>query len=411
MNRSPRWIPMDRIRRTLVALSGALALLASAGAAPASSEPSDSRLEEVRRALEAKENRLEAAQEESRDVRGQLASAQQRRMALTAEVRSVQDTLADARADLAAAEAELDLAQAELQRWTSKLERARGDLLDQQTALNERAALAYRLGPGGYLEVLLGARDLASLAERSTYLEKVLTVEADLLEGVRVARTLVGDRQDRVAGYEERVTVRVERVRERAEEIAALKAERSSLLAEVDLEAEFHAETLDSLSEAREKYEQAVAELEAESARLTGVIQGSGSSGSGQYGGELFWPTSGPIVSGFGYRTHPVYGTTRFHSGVDIDGACGQPIFAAENGTVISAGYNGGYGNATVIDHGDGLSTLYGHQSSLGVSSGQSVNRGQQIGLVGTTGLSTGCHLHFEVRVNGEPVDPVPYLT
>lgn len=402
---------MDRIRRTLVALSGALALLASAGAAPASSEPSDSRLEEVRRALEAKENRLEAAQEESRDVRGQLASAQQRRMALTAEVRSVQDTLAGARADLAAAEAELDLAQAELQRWTSKLERARGDLLDQQTALNERAALAYRLGPGGYLEVLLGARDLASLAERSTYLEKVLTVEADLLEGVRVARALVGDRQDRVAGYEERVTVRVERVRERAEEIAALKAERSSLLAEVDLEAEFHAETLDSLSEAREKYEQAVAELEAESARLTGVIQGSGSSGSGQYGGELFWPTSGPIVSGFGYRTHPVYGTTRFHSGVDIDGACGQPIFAAENGTVISAGYNGGYGNATVIDHGDGLSTLYGHQSSLGVSSGQSVNRGQQIGLVGTTGLSTGCHLHFEVRVNGEPVDPVPYLT
>jgi murein DD-endopeptidase MepM/ murein hydrolase activator NlpD len=402
---------MDRIRRTLVALSGALALLASAGAAPASSEPSDSRLEEVRRELEAKENRLEAAQEESRDVRGQLASAQERRMALTAEVRSLQDTLAGARADLAAAEAELDLAQAELQRWTSKLERAREDLLDQQAALDERAALAYRLGPGGYLEVLLGARDLASLAEQSTYLEKVLTVESDLLQGVRVARGLVGDRQDRVAGYEERVTVRVERVRERAEEIAALKAERSSLLAEVDLEAEFHAETLDSLGGAREKYEQAVAELEAESARLTGVIQGSGSSGSGQYGGELFWPTSGPIVSGFGYRTHPVYGTTRFHSGVDIDGACGQAIFAAENGTVISAAYNGGYGNATVIDHGDGLSTLYGHQSTLGVSSGQSVNRGQGIGLVGTTGLSTGCHLHFEVRVNGEPVDPVPYLT
>jgi murein DD-endopeptidase MepM/ murein hydrolase activator NlpD len=402
---------MDRIRRTLVALIGALALLASAGAAPASSEPPDSRLEEVRRELEAKENRLEATQEESRDVRGQLASAQQRRMALAAEVRSLQDTLAGARADLAAAEAELDLAQAELQRWTSKLERARGDLLDQQTALNDRAALAYRFGPGGYLEVLLGARDLAELAERSTYLEKVLTVESDLLQGVRVARALVGDRQDRVAGYEERVTVRVERVRERAEEIAALKAERSSLLAEVDLEAEFQAETLDSLSEAREKYEQAVAELEAESARLTGVIQGSGSSGSGQYGGELFWPTSGPIVSGFGYRTHPVYGTTRFHAGVDIDGACGQPIFAAEDGTVISAGYNGGYGNATVIDHGDGLSTLYGHQSSLGVFSGQSVNRGQQIGLVGTTGLSTGCHLHFEVRVNGAPVDPVPYLT
>ena len=116
-------------------------------------------------------------------------------------------------------------------------------------------------------------------------------------------------------------------------------------------------------------------------------------------------------MSGFGYRVHPVYGTTRFHSGVDIDGACGQPIFAGEDGTVLSAGSNGGYGYATVIDHGDGLSTLYAHQSSLGVSSGSSVSRGSQIGAVGTTGLSTGCHLHFEVRVNGEPVDPVPYLT
>jgi murein DD-endopeptidase MepM/ murein hydrolase activator NlpD len=401
---------MDRIRRTLVALTGALALLGSAGPA-AYSEPSEDRLEEIQRELETKEDRLDAAQAESRGVRDQLAAAQERRETLTAEVRTLQGRLAGAEVDLAAVEAELEIAQDELRRWTEELRRARADLAAQQDDLNERAATAYKLGPAAYLDVVLGSSDLGAVAERSAYVERVLTVESDVLEGVRVARTLVADRQDLVATYEQRVDQRVEQVRERTEEIAALEAEQQSLLNQVDLEAEFHAESLDSLGEARERYEQAVAELEAESARLRGVIQGSGSAGSGQYDGELFWPTNGPIVSGFGYRTHPVYGTTRFHAGVDIDGSCGQPIYAAENGEVISAGYNGGYGNATVIDHGNGLSTLYAHQSSIGASSGQSVTRGRQIGLVGTTGLSTGCHLHFEVRVNGEPVDPVPYLT
>lgn len=398
------------IKRTLVALTGVLALLGSAGP-PALAEPDEHRLEEIQRELEAKEQKLEAAQGESRDVREELAAAQERRQALTAEVRSLQDWLVDAQANLAEVQEELDYARGELDRWTGKLRRARDDLAAQRTSLNEQAATAYILGPGAYLEVVLGSTDLPALSQRTTYLERVLTVASDDLEGIRVARSLVSDRRERVEGYEGVVTEHFEAVRERTQQIATMKAEQASLLQEVDLEAEAQASTLDSLAEARERYEEAVAALEAESARIAGVIQGTGSAGSGQYGGELFWPTSGPIVSGFGYRTHPVYGTTRFHSGVDIDGACGQPIFAAEDGTVLSAGYNGGYGNATVIDHGDGLSTLYGHQSSLGVSSGQSVKHGQQIGLVGTTGLSTGCHLHFEVRINGEPVDPVPYLT
>jgi murein DD-endopeptidase MepM/ murein hydrolase activator NlpD len=398
------------IRRTLVALIGVLALLGGAGQ-PAVAEPDEDRLEEIQRELEAKEDRLEAAQEESRDVRDELAAAQQQRRALSAEVRTLQQRLVDAQADLAKVQEELEYARGELGRWRGKLHRAREDLAVQQADLNARAATAYKLGPGAYLEVVLGSTDLRALAQRTAYLERVLTLASADLEGVWMARSLVSDHRDRIEAYEGAVTKHFREVRDRAEQIAALRAEQASLLQQVDLEAEAHASTLDSLADARERYEEAVAALEAESARITGVIQGVGSSGSGQYGGELFWPTSGPIVSGFGYRTHPVYGTARFHSGVDIDGACGQLIFSAEDGEVISAAYNDGYGNATVIDHGDGLSTLYGHQSSLGVSSGQSVGRGQQIGLVGTTGLSTGCHLHFEVRINGEPVDPVPYLT
>lgn len=403
-------LTLMNVKRTLLALTAVLALLGSVGV-PAAAEPAQERLEEVQHRLDAQEDRLHAAQEESRDVRGELVLAQQRRRALTAEVRTLHDRLVDARTRLAEIHDELQFARDELDRWADRLRRAREELAAQQSTLDQRAATAYILGPGAYLEVVLGSTDLVSLSERTAYMQRILTIASDDLAGIRVARTLVADRQGRVETYEGVVTEHFQEVQKRVEQIAALRSEQTALLAQVDLEAEAYADSLDTLAEAREQYEEAVAALEAESARIQGVIQGTGSSGTGQYGGELYWPTSGAIVSGFGYRTHPVYGTTRFHAGVDIGGACGQPIFAAEDGTVISAGANGGYGNATVIDHGNGLSTLYGHQSSLGVSSGQSVSRAQQIGLVGTTGLSTGCHLHFEVRVNGAPVDPVPYLT
>jgi murein DD-endopeptidase MepM/ murein hydrolase activator NlpD len=392
------------MRRALIAVAVALAAV---GGPPASAQ----QLEQVERRLDQRREQLQEAKEESRDVREQLSTAQQHRSGLTAQVRLLQQDLAAAQAKLAEVQAALEVARHELELWTKRLERARADLLAQQETLNDKAATAYKLGPTAYAEAIFGADDLGAIVDRTFYVERVLSVGSDLLAGVRVSRELVATRQDRVGVYEDGVAKRFREVRRQTERIAAMKAEQEALLEQIDLEIEFTVGTLDDLNSARERYEEAVAQLEAESARIQGLIQGSGSSGSGTYGGELFWPTSGAIVSGFGYRTHPVYGTTRFHSGVDIDGACGQPIFAAETGTVLSAGSNGGYGNATVIDHGNGLSTLYAHQSSIGVSSGQSVGRGEQIGLVGTTGLSTGCHLHFEVRINGEPVDPVPYLT
>jgi murein DD-endopeptidase MepM/ murein hydrolase activator NlpD len=121
-------------------------------------------------------------------------------------------------------------------------------------------------------------------------------------------------------------------------------------------------------------------------------------------------PVNARAGSGFGFRVHPIFGTRRMHTGIDFGAPSGTPIFAAESGVVFSAGTRGGYGNATVIDHGGGISTLYAHQSRFGVSAGQQVTRGQVIGYVGSTGYSTGPHLHFEVRISGSPVDPAPYL-
>ena len=136
--------------------------------------------------------------------------------------------------------------------------------------------------------------------------------------------------------------------------------------------------------------------------------QNPGSGGSDP--GILVRPVPGIITSPFGNRVHPITGNVRFHAGIDLRGSHGTPIKAAESGKVILARYYGGYGNTVIIDHGNGLSTLYAHQSSLAVRYGESVDAAEVIGYVGSTGASTGPHLHFEVRKWGSPVDPEPFL-
>jgi murein DD-endopeptidase MepM/ murein hydrolase activator NlpD len=163
----------------------------------------------------------------------------------------------------------------------------------------------------------------------------------------------------------------------------------------------------------RRDYETQIAQLKAESNAITaflrGVQRGQGPVISGH--GIFASPIPGAaITSRFGPRVHPIYGDVRVHTGIDFRASVGTPVRAAGTGTIVYAGWRGGYGNCVIIDHGHSLATLYGHLSSIGVNVGQRVTRGQVIARAGSTGLSTGPHLHFEVRANGVPVDPLRYL-
>lgn len=169
------------------------------------------------------------------------------------------------------------------------------------------------------------------------------------------------------------------------------------------------------LEEDIEKYKKVYEAARAEEEKLKSSVapELSKSSGTVKYTGGVFcWPAPSytRISSPYGYRIHPIYKTKKFHSGVDMAAPGGTNILAAADGTVIRAAWNGGYGNCVIIDHGGGVSTLYGHARSLLVSKGQKVKKGQVIALVGTTGNSTGNHLHFEVLLNGKTTDPMPYL-
>lgn len=171
--------------------------------------------------------------------------------------------------------------------------------------------------------------------------------------------------------------------------------------------------SIDRLKSDRRAMEAAEAQLANDSRAISSLIlqrMGAGARFAFRGSGQMQLPCLGEITSGFGWRTHPVLGYDRFHAGLDIGADYGTTIHAAEQGIVMFAGWYGGYGNAVIIDHGGGITTLYGHSSELYVVEGQSVSRGQAIAAVGSTGLSTGPHLHFEVRREGEPTDPMAYL-
>jgi len=169
---------------------------------------------------------------------------------------------------------------------------------------------------------------------------------------------------------------------------------------------------LSQVNDQRQAYINAIKELQAESDAITAMLRGLQ---AGQYvvqgrGGYLKWPVSGPITSPFGWRIHPVYGYRSFHTGIDIGVPVGTTVKAARYGKVIYTGYNGAYGLIVMIDHGGSLATIYAHLSRVYVSVGQRVSTLQPIAASGNTGWSTGPHLHFEVRSQGEPVNPIRWL-
>jgi murein DD-endopeptidase MepM/ murein hydrolase activator NlpD len=406
-------------RKSILALLCAVAILAPAGlSAGAQESGSQERLERIEARIERTRRLIRDANEERQGLLVGLARSDERRKGLSERIDDLAAELADAEGRLAVLQASLTRTEEELDRWSRRLNRTRSRLSDQRDTLGERAATAYKLGPAGFLDLLLQAEDLRALTDRVEFVSSVLDADSILLTSIRTTRARVGEHRGRISEYQELLALERDRVQREVDRIAQLKAEQEALRAEVDQEIAHREDLLADVEASKAAYVQAVKELEAESARIQAMIQASGSSGSGSpstgsgnASAQLHWPATGSITSGFGWRTHPIFGTQRFHAGVDINSPCGAPIFAAERGSVITSGWSGGYGQVIVVDHGDGLSTLYAHQSVLGASTGQQVSPGQRIGTVGTTGWSTGCHLHFEVRVNGSPVDPVPYLT
>ncbi len=246
--------------------------------------------------------------------------------------------------------------------------------------------------------VLLQSQNLNEFLDRRHQLKLLFKADQQMLTGLKAATDRIDQQRDQVE--------------QQKNQIALLNQELLAQKSEFEAQATSQQAMIERLRSDRRALEVAETQLLQDSRNIGVLIQQRVGRGSIAFRGtgQMIVPCVGEITSGFGWRMHPILGYQRFHSGIDFGADYGSTVSAADSGTVIFAGWYGGYGNAIIIDHGGGITTLYGHTSAIYVQEGQTVQRGQAIAAVGSTGLSTGPHLHFEVRRNGDPVDPATYL-
>ena len=389
-------------RRVLVAL-----LLLLLTAAPAAGD-NVARKQQIDSKIETLNDKIAAARAKEQRLASEIAN-------VTARIRSLEARVGDVSSDLETLEQDLALQQERLTRITQlwRLQTAKLAFLRKQHSaavdrLSERLVNIYQSGELTTVEALLDARNFGEMISRLDYARELAKQDE------RIANS-VGRAKDRMKVAQARTTVTRKKVQAVARAVSyrtqQMRAVRNQLIAQESALNQSRAarrETLADVQHSREEYLHEVNALAAVSAQLAGTIRGAQSSTSvppvRASSSGFAWPASGPVTSPFGWR----WG--RMHEGIDIAVPTGSPVVASAAGRVIHAGWMGGYGNLVVIDHGGGIATAYGHNSSIAVGYGSSVSQGQLIAYAGSTGNSTGPHVHFEVRVNGAPVEPIGYL-
>ena len=368
------------------------------------------------------DKRIEAQRKKTQALQSQLHSKRIELNAATMHVNDLQTQLDQTNAAISRVNGQIDSLSAsqrstERKLWwnTIQLNAARKSLTLHNDLLKHRLVDVYEHGDMGYLSVLLASKSFTDFVERWEDLRLLIAANQRAVKERRSAERKVSGAQASLESVQAQLQQQEEAQRRARNQLDTLAQERSNLVAVADAQRRNVANQvseIENLSAEQEAQLEALIverqrELEAqrEAARRAAGIVGTESAP-----GVLSWPVSGTITSPFGYRQNPFGGAPEFHPGLDIAAPMGTTVTAAASGTVISAGWYGGYGNYILIDDGGGMATGYGHLSQIFVSNGQQVQKGQAIGAVGSTGRSTGPHLHFEVRMNGKPTDPAGYL-
>ncbi|WP_279002003.1 murein hydrolase activator EnvC family protein [Acidaminococcus fermentans] len=332
----------------------------------------DAQLEDKKKEISNAMERLILTQEELAEAKRKLAAIESRQQALSIKIRQNE-------AALAAKQKEYD---------------------KSRSVYKKRLRDIYENGQVNYLDVLLGAADFRDFSSRMYLLQRVIRRDFALIDRLEEQREALLQQKAELDDIRKQLAAAHAESQKEKEIVAQKTMERQKL----------YEQALAEKAQLDAEYE----ELQRNSQEITAMIQRMEQEGRmmPQAGGtgQLAWPVNGEITSPFGWRVHPIWGTQIFHAGLDIGADYGDPVHAADSGTVVFAGWMGGYGNAVMIDHGGGMVTLYGHNSSITVGEGEQVSKGQTIALAGSTGNSTGPHCHFEVRIHGEVVSPLQYL-
>ena len=396
-------------RRRALPLAMLGCLLATA--VPAAADPDD-RLDSIRERQARVEQKLGNLDARSSELLGRIEVLDRKRADAEGEVESLEQRLDRLQLRIETVEAELTVAQRRIALLTRELQDILADLQVRTDTFTDRAVSIYKAGPTVYVDSLLTAESMNELFDRYAYYRSASEADSELISEIELLRDETTNKREIVEAEEERIAKAKLRLEEDRAEVAALHHRHEVILAQRREVLNAKQSLLARVESKKAAYEEVQRQLDSDAAQIQSLLA-AGAPASGPLpsgGGQLLWPTAGPLTSSYGYRTHPIFGDTRLHTGIDIGAAYGAPVIASGSGTVVYAGAMSGYGNVIAIDHGGGLATTYNHLSSFYVGNGQRVARGARIGAVGCTGYCTGPHLHFEVRVNGNPVDPMPYL-
>lgn len=345
------------------------------------------------------QKKLSIVSKQMSDVRKKLAVTKQKQRRASAELYATQRKLGQTRDGLSSTRSQLRRANIELDRIRGELKLAEQRLYKKRLALTQRLTEAYKSPTPSYVLAVVNSEDSFGVMTRTKVIQQVIESDLRLLEEIRDYREQIERSQD---AQESKVA-----------EIRRLQSTLSQKEAEERQLAWDQQSTLKDILADRVEYERALDALLAESRRVTAMIQRMQQTAQGSkrmatpFTGGFIRPVEGSITSGYGMRFHPILRKNKLHTGIDIGARSGTSVKAAASGVVIISGWMHAYGNTVVIDHGGGVSTLYAHCSSLDVRVGQEVKQGQTIAKVGSTGWSTGPHLHWEVRRNGQPVNPL----
>ena len=365
-------------------------------------------------------NQLDSIQQQVNQQNAAKADAETVIGSVSEQLRQIEEQLRQATAELGTIKEQRVSVENDITLNERQLAEAQKRLEGRETVFYKRVRDIYINGRLSYIDVVIGSKDFSDFANRLEVLKRIIDSDITLINEIKKERAEIEAHKQKLETDRAKLVELEKAALAKQAEIEQKKAERNVVLQKAQND---RATAMQAIEELNASSAQVSAMLkERQAARAAGAAaaaaaaqtsagQGQGASDNWVQGtGQLGWPVSGEITSPYGYRVHPIWGTTIYHSGIDIGVDEGTPVHAADGGVVVWSGWMGGYGYAVVIDHGNGISTLYGHNSELAVDEGQSVAKGQVISYAGSTGNSTGPHVHFEVRVNGDPVDPMGYL-
>ena len=358
---------------------------------------------------------LQAVRAQSHQIRAELRQTKRAVKDVLHDIHDVDTRLNSLEVTLSGTEAHLESSRAQAAQDTRDLAAANLRLAEEKVVIGRRLRHIYMEGKPTFLSALIGARDVGEIAQRETLIRHIEEKDRTDFTDYRQTQAYIVDKKREADALVDRIKALIADQRSQQASLQSNRAQKDHYLGELNSHVGELTELANQFQEDEEQItgqiETYMREVAAANSHPTRRGRGSVAPFAGHFTGRFSYPIPGaPITSGFGMRYHPILHYTRMHTGVDFGAGYGTPIHAAAAGVVIASERMGGYGNVVIVDHGGGFATVYGHCSRLLVSDGERVGRGQVIARVGATGLATGPHLHFEVRINGHPVNPLRYL-